>query len=257
MRYGEKLGRRIEATGSRLCVGLDPRPEWIEGRVVDFLERVVKETLPHAACFKPNMAYFESMGRAGYEALESLFQWIPEDCPVILDAKRGDIGATQAHYAKAYFENWNVDAVTLSPYMGMDSIAPFLAYPGRGVYLLGVTSNPGAADLQLQRVGERFLFELVQDFAQRAAGLPGDVGLVVGLTNAAEEVMDRVRDLPLLLPGLGAQGGELSSLRIEERQAPWVVNVSRGISFAEPEKSFQEKAQAYADQIARIARGND
>src|SRR5690606_23146235 len=151
MTYAERLQRRIDETGSALCVGLDPRldrhPTLEELR--SFCERVIEETAPYAAAFKPNLAYFEALGVPGYQLAETLIGKLKNtDVPIILDAKRGDIGTTQEHYAKAYFDLWDVDAVTLSPYMGFDSVEPFLQYPGKGVYLLGVTSNPGAADLE-------------------------------------------------------------------------------------------------------------
>src|SRR5690606_10154461 len=135
--------------------------------------------------------------------------------PVILDAKRGDIGTTQEHYAQAYFEHWDVDAVTLSPYMGFDSVEPFLQYPGKGVYLLAVTSNPGAADLELRDLADRRrVFDLVGELAARAADTPageGGAGLVLGLTNASGDILARLPDVPLLIPGLGVQGGALET----------------------------------------------
>lgn len=242
-RFAERLTRRIDASGSHLCVGLDPRADRIEGDVGDFLRQVVAETTEHAAAFKPNIAYFEALGSAGFKLLEELLAEMPDEVPVVLDVKRSDIGETQKHYAKAYFENWDVDAVTLNAYLGFDTVEPFLQYEGKGVYLLGVTSNPGAADMQLRQMEGRYAFEHVQDMAARAKGMPGDVGFVVGLTNMSGEVLSRVIDAPLLIPGLGAQGGNLDALDTAGRQAPLLVNLSRGLLFAEPEKSFSEKAE--------------
>jgi len=251
--YVDKLKQRIAATGSRLCVGLDPRPEGGAAEARDMLRAVVRETAEFAAAFKPNMAYFEAMGVPGLALLEELLGDMPEGVPVILDAKRGDIGETQKYYARAYFENWKVDAVTLSPYMGFDSIEPFLQYEGRGVYLLAVTSNAGSADLQrlaLAEGGE--LFHQVVGFAARARehGYPGSVGFVAGLTNLVPEVLECFGDAPLLIPGLGAQGGELSAWAAADRTAPDVINVSRGILYADPHLSYAEKARNYADRIA-------
>ncbi len=255
MTYSERLAHRIQSVGSRLCVGIDPRPEQSGGidAVPDFLNRLVGETAEYAAAFKPNMAYFEAMGLRGIEILQEMLADMPEEVPVILDAKRSDIGETQKYYAKSYFENWNVDAVTLNPFLGYDSIEPFLDWQGKGVYLLAVTSNAGSADFQRQKLDDgRFVFELVQELGKRAAGenRATDVGYVVGLTNASEEVLARIADSPLLIPGLGAQGGDLNSLAGKNRTAPDVVNVSRGISYAEPEKSFTEKAKAWSEQLA-------
>mgnify|MGYP005989176081 CR=1 FL=1 len=253
MRYSEKVQKRIEATGSALCVGLDPRPGdgGIEA-VPEFLKRLIGETAEYAAAYKPNMAYFEAMGLRGLEILEALLGEMPKEVPIVLDAKRSDIGETQKYYAQGYFDHWNVDSVTLNPFLGYDSIEPFLDYPCKGIYLLAVTSNPGSADFQRQLVGERYVFELVQDLAMRAQkeGRATDVGLVLGLTNAGE-VVDRIADLPLLIPGLGAQGGDLASLAGQGRQAPPLINVSRGISYKEPELSFAAKAKRYADEIAK------
>ena len=255
MNYSAKLAQRIESVGSRLCVGIDPRPELSGGidAVPEYLNRIVGETAEYAAAFKPNMAYFEAMGLRGIEMLQDMLQQMPEEVPVILDAKRSDIGETQKYYAKSYFENWNVDAVTLNPFLGYDSIEPFLDWEGKGIYLLAVTSNAGSADFQRQMLADgRFVFELVQELGKRAAeeGRATDVGYVVGLTNASEEVLERIVDSPLLIPGLGAQGGDLASLKGKARTAPDVVNVSRGISYAEPEKSFGQKAKEWSDKLA-------
>jgi orotidine-5'-phosphate decarboxylase len=257
MRFTERLDARIAATGSSLCVGLDPRPELTPGDVGAFLREVVRQTAPYAAAFKPNMAYFEAMGVKGVQLLEDLLADLPREVPVVLDCKRSDIGETQRYYARGYFESWNVDAVTLNPFLGYDSLEPFLGYEGKGVYLLAVTSNPGARDLELlETAGGRLVFEHVQDFAARAVqdGRPCDVGLVVGLTNAAPDVLARVADLPLLVPGLGAQGGDLGALAGKARSAPLLVNVSRGILYDHPETTFAEKAAGFARQIAGAAR---
>jgi len=252
MRYSERLQARIEATGSRLCVGLDPRPG--EGgieAVPDFLKRVVDETWQHAAAFKPNMAYFEAMGLRGIEILEKLLGEMPSEVPVILDAKRSDIGETQKYYAHSYFAHWKVDAVTLNPFLGYDSIEPFLGWEGKGIYLLAVTSNAGSADFQRQTLADgRSVFELVTALGERAKGLPTDVGYVVGLTNAAG-VLAKIPDAPLLVPGLGAQGGDLAALAAAARTAPDVINVSRGILYADDGSSYGERAVSWAARISQ------
>jgi orotidine-5'-phosphate decarboxylase len=147
--------------------------------------------------------------------------------PIILDAKRSDIGETQKYYARSYFENWNVDAVTLNPFLGYDTMEPFLDWEGKAIYILAVTSNPGSADFQRQMVGERYVFELVQDICRRAQeeGRKTVVGMVVGLTNASEDVLSRIQDYPLLIPGLGAQGGDLENMASKGRTAPDTINV--------------------------------
>lgn len=254
MRYAERLQQRIEATGSRLCVGLDPRPgEGGTGGVADFLRRVVEETREHAAAYKPNIAYFEAMGLKGIGILEDLLGEMPPEVPVILDAKRSDIGETQKYYAQSYFANWKVDAVTLNPFLGYDSIEPFLGWEGKGIYLLAVTSNPGSADFQRQILADgRPIFELVTALGERAAaeGRATDTGYVVGLTNAAD-VLARMPDAPLLVPGLGAQGGDLATLAAAGRTAPDVINVSRGILYADDGASFAERAKSWVTRISR------
>ena len=171
---------------------------------------------------------------------------------MILDCKRSDIGETQRYYARAYFEHWNVDAVTLNPFLGFDTLEPFLAYEGKAVYLLAVTSNAGTADFQQQQLKDgRSVFELVPALGARAEeeGRDTDVGYVVGLTNAAD-VLAKMPDAPLLVPGLGAQGGSLDALANAGRTAPDVINVSRGILYADDGKSFAERAEHWADTIA-------
>ncbi len=255
MTYAETLQKRIAATGSGLCVGIDPRPDLHDSpaAIQKFCEQVIDETAEYAAVFKPNIAYFEALGVVGYQMMETLIGRMKDTgVPIVLDAKRGDIGTTQEHYAMGYFGNWDVDAVTLSPYMGFDSVEPFLKYPGKGVYLLGVTSNAGAADLELHDLATgRKVFELVGDMAGRATEA-GSIGLVLGLTNASAEVLERLPDVPLLIPGLGAQGGDLDALAGQNRTAPSVINVSRGILYADDHLSFSEKAKDYANRIASI-----
>jgi orotidine-5'-phosphate decarboxylase len=250
MTYSAKLSARIAHTGGGLCVGLDPRPDLIQGSTKDFLLRVIEETAPYAAAFKPNSAYFEAQGSAGFKLLEDICAAIPRDIPIVLDAKRSDIGETQQYYAKMAFEVMGADAITLNPFLGYDSIEPFLGYAEKGLYLLAVTSNPGAQDLEMQLLanGEP-VYTKVLEMAARAQGSAAEVGFVVGLTNAAQAVLSRVPDVPLLVPGLGAQGGEISALAGQQRRAPVLINASRGILFAEPQRSFAEKAEAFLQQL--------
>ena len=255
MRFTEKLRQRVKSTGSRLCVGLDPRPgKHGASDTRDFLLRVIGETAVRAAAFKPNMAYFEAMGIEGIEILENILAEIPAEIPVILDAKRSDIGETQKYYAQRYFEGWNVDAVTLNPFLGYDSIEPFLDFEGKAVYLLAVTSNPGSADFQRQELKDgRRVFELVTALGERAKAedRATDVGYVVGLTNA-ENVLPKMPDAPLLVPGLGAQGGDLGALASAGRSAPDIVNVSRGILYARDDKGFRARAEYWMEKIAMV-----
>jgi orotidine-5'-phosphate decarboxylase len=244
MSYWERLESRITASGSRLCVGLDLRAHDVLAAESE-VRKIIEETSAHAAAFKPNSAYFEAMGWEGYRLLERLRGWIPSDIPMILDVKRGDIGETAGYYARACFEVMGADAVTLSPYMGRDSVVPYLEVAGCGIYLLGVTSNPGSADLQRRELaGGGSVFELVGEMAVELG-----TGLVVGLTHAGG-VMGSIPDVPLLVPGLGAQGGELGGLGGVGRKAPLVVNVSRGILYGDAGTSYGERARHYARKIS-------
>ena len=199
--FTDKLAARIEKTGSALCVGLDPRPVMDDLRAVPaLLRREVEETAPYAAAFKPNIAYFEAMGLRGLEMLEELLPDMPDDVPVVLDVKRGDIGETQKYYAQAYFERLGVDAVTLNPFMGYDTLEPFLDYEGKGVYLLTVTSNPGSSDIERRELSDgRKVYELVGDMVRRSMQehRKTSVGMVVGLTNADSDILARIPDAPL------------------------------------------------------------
>lgn len=254
--FREKLEKRIAAAGSRLCVGLDVRVEHALEPTKQWLMKFIDQTAPYAAAYKPNSAYFEALGWRGVRLLEMLVREIPQDIPVILDVKRGDIGETQAYYAKAAFELLNADAVTLNPYMGRDTLEPFLQHTDRGLYLLGVTSNPGAADIELQRTtadGGRQIFEIVAGMTQASP----QVGLVLGLTNAAPEVLQRIPDVPLLIPGLGAQGGDLAALKSgAPRTAPLLVNVSRGLLYHGQEgRTHADVARDWRDKIEAALAG--
>lgn len=245
MTFRDKLEKRITATGSNLCVGLDIRATAADAATQQQILEIIEQTLPYAAAFKPNSAYFEALGWQGMKMLTEVLKAIPAEVPIVLDVKRGDIGETQGYYAKAAFDEMGVDAVTLNPYMGRDTLEPFLKYADKGLYLLGVTSNKGAADIELQYVDERQVFEIVADMTQASP----QVGLVIGLTNAAESVLARTPDVPLLIPGLGAQGGDLAALKGCGRQAPLLVNVSRGILYQDDGKSYAERAKFWMESI--------
>lgn len=252
---------------SLLCVGLDPDPARFPttlrgdaSRIYDFCAAIVDATADLVIAFKPQIAYF-----AAYRAEEQLERLIAHmrrtapHVPVILDAKRGDIGSTAEQYAKEAFERYGADAVTLSPFMGFDSLQPYLKYHGKGAFLLCRTSNPGGDDLQNQRLadvaGQPLLYEHVARLAQGPWNLNGQLGLVVGATYPAE--IERVRavapNLPLLIPGVGAQGGDaLATVRAgwralaDETVAPIVVNSSRAILYASTGADFAEAARREA-----------
>jgi orotidine-5'-phosphate decarboxylase len=222
MSFVEMLAGAEHANRSLLCVGLDPDPSRFPGamrgdasRIFDFCSRIVDATRDLVIAFKPQIAYFAA--HRAEDQLERLIAHIHDSAPgvpVILDAKRGDIGPTAEHYAREVFDRYRADAVTLSPFLGFDSIEPYLRYPGKGAILLCRTSNPGGADLQEQRLASgESLYEHIARLAAGSWNQGGQLGLVVGATYPAE--MARVRELaptlPLLVPGFGAQGGEAAT----------------------------------------------
>jgi orotidine-5'-phosphate decarboxylase len=267
MTFIEQLRAAELRNGSLLCVGLDPDParfpEHFQGdsrRIFDFCAAIVDATADLVIAFKPQIAYFAA--RRAEDQLEKLIAHIRSTAahvPVILDAKRGDIGSTAEQYAIEAFERYGADAVTLSPFMGFDSVQPYLKYHGKGAFLLCRTSNPGGGDLQNQRLssvaGAPLLYEHVAQLVQGPWNTNGQLGLVVGATYPAE--IERVRALaptvPLLIPGVGAQGGDASATvragwRSEEGRTtgPIVVNSSRAILYASALPDFAQAARAQA-----------
>ena len=264
------LEKRVDDCSSLLCVGLDPHVSELTSpsaaSALDFCLTLVKATAPYAAAFKPNAAFFEVFGAEGWTALKQVIEAIDEESkrlgsmiPVVLDAKRGDIASTAEAYAKSVFESLGAHCVTLSPYLGKDSIDPFLNYPERGVFLLCKTSNPGSGDLQdISVVGADGrpplpLHEHVAHLAQ-SWNTNNNIGLVVGATHV--EALKRVRaaapDRWFLAPGVGAQGGELASaLRAGLRRdgRGMLIPISRGISRA---KNPKLAAAEIRDQMVQV-----
>ncbi len=248
---------------SMLCVGLDPEPTRIPAcvadgpnRLYDFCAAIVDATSDLVCAFKPQIAYFAAQrAEDQLERLMAHMRCNAPQVPIILDAKRGDIGSTAEQYAKEAFERYGADAVTLSPFMGFDSVAPYLQYPGKGVFLLCRTSNPGGDDLQNQRLadveGQPRLYEHLAGLAQGPWNHNGQLGLVVGATYPAE--IERVRALaptvPLLIPGVGAQGGDaVATVRAGWRpDGPVIVNSSRAILYASNGPDFAQAARREAE----------
>jgi orotidine-5'-phosphate decarboxylase len=264
----QQLQSAQQRNRSMLCVGLDPDPQRLPAalkgdakRIFDFCARIVDATADLAIAFKPQIAYFAAHGAE--PQLEKLMEHMRRNAPhvpVILDAKRGDIGSTAEQYAKEAFERYGADAVTLSPFMGFDSIQPYLKYHGKGAFLLCRTSNPGGDDLQAQRLasldGQPLLYEHVARLAQGPWNTNGQLGLVVGATYPAE--IERVRalapTLPLLIPGVGAQGGDAAAtVKAGWRaDAPIVVNSSRAILYASGGDDFAEAARREAQRTREL-----
>ena len=258
----EMLEAAERRNNSMLCVGLDPDPARFPGKlkgdagkIYDFCAAIVDATADLVSAFKPQIAYFAAhRAEDQLERLMAHMRSAAPGVPVILDAKRGDIGSTAAQYAIEAFERYGADAVTLSPFMGFDSIAPYLNYHGKGAFLLCRTSNPGGDDLQNQRLasvaGQPLLYEHIAALAQGPWNINGQLGLVVGATYPLE--IERVRavapSLPLLIPGVGAQGGDaLATVAAGWRPgAPIIVNSSRAILYASSGRDFSEAARREA-----------
>jgi orotidine 5''-phosphate decarboxylase, subfamily 2 len=253
----ERLRARIARLGAPLCLGIDPHPDALpEGimagvsGVERFARGLVEAAGASAAAIKVNVAFFEAFGSAGWAALERLRADLEPDHFLILDAKRGDIGSTADRYAAGLLGHLDADAVTLSPYLGEDAIEPFLAYPGRMVYLLVRTSNPSAGRLQDLLVNGEPLHEHVARWAAERWN-DGRLGLVVGATVPAElaRLRQRIPEPGFLVPGVGAQGGDLAAAlaACHGSLAPGLVNVSRGIAEASRGTDWQAAAAVAAE----------
>jgi orotidine-5'-phosphate decarboxylase len=273
MTFTEMLGAARARNNSLLCVGLDPEPTRFPGawkgdasKIFDFCAAIVDATADLAMAFKPQIAYFAAhRAEDQLERLMAHMRRVAPQVPVILDAKRGDIGSTAEQYAKEAFERYQADAVTLSPFMGWDSVAPYLKYEGKGAFLLCRTSNPGGDDLQAQRLadvdGQPKVFEHIARLAQGPWNTNGQLGLVVGATYPAE--IARVRELaptlPLLIPGVGAQGGDAQATvqagltaTPGASQGLIAVNSSRAILYASSGADFADAARAEAERTRAV-----
>ena len=247
MSFTEKLSSAWRTQNSLLCVGLDPDvsrfPAHLRAQpdgIFEFCKAIVDATADAACSFKPQIAYFAAL--RAEDQLEALCRYIRTSyphLPVILDAKRGDIGATAEQYAREAFERYDADAVTVNPYMGSDSIAPYMEWPDRGVIVLCRTSNPGGSDLQFLKVDDKPLYQHVARLVAEKWNRNGQCGLVVGATFPEElaQVRAIVGDMPLLVPGIGAQGGDIAATvaaGCDRQGAGMMINSSRAILYAQP-----------------------
>lgn len=243
---------RIRATGSYLCVGLDsdltkiPRHLHSEkDPVFEFNRQIIDATKDHCVAYKINTAFYEAAGARGWETMERTVNYIPSTHFRIADAKRGDIGNTSTQYARAFFETLNFDAITVAPYMGGDSVRPFLEYTDKWTILLGLTSNTGAKDFELQPAGDGLLYERVLRTAA-TWGSPDNLMFVIGATQADE--FTRIRQLTpdhfYLVPGVGAQGGSLEAIskKAMNKDIGLLVNASRAVIYASNGEDFVEAA---------------
>jgi len=255
-RFVDKLEQRARRARSLLCVGLDPHPEFLPEPTAEaaraFCLALIEQTAPHACAFKPNSAFFEALGAEGFAALREVIAAVPDDIPVILDAKRGDIASTARAYALAAFEVLGADAITLSPYLGRDAVEPFLEDPRHGAFLLCRTSNPGGADLQeLHLPAHGPLYLAVARLAEAWDG-HGNLGLVVGATQpeALSQVRAAAPERWILAPGVGAQGGDLGAALAAGRRADGLgllIAVSRSLARAgDPAQEARRLREAMA-----------
>jgi orotidine-5'-phosphate decarboxylase len=284
--FVEALRRRWQATGSLVCVGLDPELERIpklaragrtgllsapvdeqeadvEGALVGFTQAIVDATAEIVSAFKPNSAFYEQYGPAGLRALQRLITYIharyPET-PVILDAKRGDIGSTSAAYARAAFDTLRADAITLHPYLGREALAPFLERADRGAIILCRTSNPGAGEFQDVNAqsadGAEPLYQRVARAVATSWNARGNCALVVGATYPDElrVVREIAGDMPILVPGIGAQGGDLAAVMqhgLDSRGDGLIISLSRSVMYASAGADFAEAARREVERVMR------
>jgi orotidine-5'-phosphate decarboxylase len=265
-----ELFRNIQKKQSYLCVGLDTDIQKIpahllqsEDPIFEFNKQIIDATHEFSVAYKPNIAFYEALGAKGWESLQKTLEYIPKECFTIADAKRGDIGNTSGLYARAFFDKktsgLDFDSVTVAPYMGEDSVKPFLDFEGKWVILLALTSNAGSSDFQQLNIGDNEkLYEKVLKVSQQWA-TPDQMMYVIGATKATllQEIRRIVPEHFLLVPGVGAQGGSLEEVSQfgMNSQCGLLVNSSRGIIYVSSGKDFAEKAKQEAQAIQQEMEG--
>jgi orotidine-5'-phosphate decarboxylase len=267
MNFLDKLLAASRQQNSLLCVGLDPEPDRLPAQLYDmpvaravtyFCRAIIEATATYVCAFKPNLAFFEVLGPEGMHVFQEVIHAIPAHIPIIVDAKRGDLGNTARNYAAAVFDVYGCDAVTVNPYLGYDSVAPFLAYHEKGVILLCRTSNPGARDFQdvLVCSGNGQVRPLYEVVAQRVQSWnkAGNCGLVVGATYPQElrEIRSKCPDMPILIPGVGAQGGDLEASVVAGVDAfgeKAIIAVSRAVLYSGEDTDFATAAANEAREL--------
>ncbi|MEO6940679.1 MAG: orotidine-5'-phosphate decarboxylase [Candidatus Kapaibacterium sp.] len=261
MTFLEKLESARSRTNSILCVGLDTDwrkvPEFLhraENPVLAFNHAIIDATKDYACAYKLNMAYYEAFGEAGIYAAHRTLSRIPSHIMTIGDVKRGDLDATSEQYSYAYQEYFGFDAITVNPLMGTDAVEPYLKFDDKGVFFLGLTSNPSAQDFEyLELKNGKRLYEEITDKVREWNVPKANCGLVVGATKPEELAALRARapELPFLIPGIGAQGGSLKAVIEANGRGHALINVSRGITGVSREKDFAEAAGRSAEKFAR------
>jgi len=260
MKFVEKLLNISKKNNSLLCVGLDTDiqkiPKFLlkeKDPIFEFNKRIIDSTFDLVCAYKPNSAFYEALGIKGWESLKKTVDYISKDIIIILDAKRGDIGNTARMYAKAIFDELNMDGVTLNPYLGEDAVLPFLEYENKCSFILCLTSNKGAEDFQLQKINEKPLYEIVAEKVLNW-NKKKNCGLVVGATypEQLKKIREVAFDLPFLIPGVGAQGGEIESTvkyGTDKDGNLAIINSSRGVIYASQDFDFAEKAKQEARKL--------
>jgi orotidine-5'-phosphate decarboxylase len=263
--FYDLLQQRWHESGSMICVGLDPDPDRFPAFILEqehpiftFCQAIIDNTQSWVCAFKPQIAHFSALGAE--DELEMVIDYLKEfypEIPVILDAKRGDIGSTAEKYAMEAFERYGADALTLNPYLGPDSIEPYLKYDDKGLFVLCHTSNPGAATLQTLKSDGKPLYMHVADMCMDL-NKEDQLGLVVGATqiDVLKAVRDRVGDMPILVPGVGEQGGDIKQVIAAGKDAQGfglVINASRSVLYASPDKDFAKAAQLAVKRLLSLA----
>lgn len=261
MKFFEKLKKACQKNKSLICLGIDPDPSkipaFLKQNIFKFYQQIIDATSDLVCAYKPNIAFFEVLGLDGLETLQKIIKYVPKNIPVILDAKRGDIGHTATAYASAAFEVLGADAVTVNPYLGFEALKPFFEYREKGIFVLCVTTNQGSAEFQ--KKGQPPIFELVARQA-RKFNRHKNIGLVVGATYPAE--MKKVRqiapELPFLVPGIGAQKGDLKkTIEVgwsDKIYPPLIINASRSLTYASSGRDFASACRKATQELRKRIR---
>jgi orotidine-5'-phosphate decarboxylase len=259
--FKDRLNQLIEKKNSLLCVGLDPDIELIpkfllrdRDPLFTFLKEIIEATSDTAIAYKPNIAFYETLGTPGWKLLEKILEIIPPDMLLIADAKRADIGNSSRKYAELFFQNYKFDAITVSPYLGQDSIIPFMDFEDRGIFVLCLTSNKGSQDFQYLNIDSEPLYLRIARKVSEWNLRSGNCGLVVGATHPEDmgSIREVAPELPFLIPGIGAQGGNLKiavQFGTDAASGCALINASRSILYASPDVDFAMAAEEAANKL--------